>query len=69
MEPFEYNLPDKPCELALQIAARCWCDDETGDRVMDEKLATAFAKRVHAMLTLIRLYAHADALTPEESAR
>jgi|SRR6185312_7426887 len=37
-------------EAALQMAARCWCDDETKDRVMDEKLAAAFAKRLEPLL-------------------
>jgi hypothetical protein len=33
-------------EQALQIAAQCWCDPETQDRVMDPALATAFANRL-----------------------
>jgi len=36
----------KPSEKALQIAAQCWCDDNTSDRVMDIELALAFAKRL-----------------------
>lgn len=39
-------------DSALQMAARCWCDDETKDRVMDEKLAAAFAKRLEALLAV-----------------
>jgi hypothetical protein len=35
----------KPSKRSLEIAAQCWCDDETKDRVMDTKLAIAFAKR------------------------
>lgn len=31
---------------ARMIAAQCWCDDETKDRVMDPVLAEAFAKRI-----------------------
>jgi hypothetical protein len=33
-------------EVALHIAARCWCDEETGGCVMDTNLAQAFAKRL-----------------------
>jgi hypothetical protein len=36
----------KPSEKALQIAAQCWCDDNTSDRVMDIELAIAFVKRL-----------------------
>ena len=36
----------KPSEKALQIAAKCWCDEKTSDRVMDIELAIAFAKRL-----------------------
>lgn len=39
-------------ENALQMAARCWCDEETKDRVMDDKLADAFAKRLEALLAV-----------------
>ncbi len=56
MEEFEYRLPDKPSEKALHIAARCWCDDETAECVMDSRLATAFAKRIHELLNMTRLY-------------
>jgi hypothetical protein len=56
MSDFEYRLPEKPSKKALQIAARCWCDNETVHCVMDEKLATAFAKRIHALLNDCRLY-------------
>ena len=31
---------------ALQLAAQCWCDSETEDRVMDPALAKAVAKRI-----------------------
>lgn len=48
MEEWENHLA-KPTSWALQIAARCWCDEETADRVMDEKLAIAFAQRLDAM--------------------
>lgn len=33
-------------EQAREIAAQCWCDPETEDRVMDPVLAEAFAKRL-----------------------
>lgn len=48
MEEWEKNLA-APTTWALQIAARCWCDEETGTRVMDEKLAVAFAMRLDAL--------------------
>jgi hypothetical protein len=31
---------------ARQIAAQCWCDKETEDRIMDPALAEAVAKRI-----------------------
>lgn len=31
---------------ARQIAAQCWCDEETKDRVMDPQLAEAVARRI-----------------------
>jgi hypothetical protein len=42
---------------ALQIAAQCWCDAETSDRVMDPVLAEAVAKRIAAWM---RTAAQAD---------
>jgi hypothetical protein len=33
-------------EEARMLAAQCWCDDETKNRVMDPKLAEAVAKRI-----------------------
>lgn len=45
----------KPSDLSLQMAARCWCDEETSDRVMDEKLAIAFAKRIDKLIHVIKL--------------
>lgn len=35
---------------ARQIAAQCWCDDETQDRVMDPQLAESVAKRIAAWM-------------------
>lgn len=35
---------------ARQIAAQCWCDDETKDRVMDAALAEAVAQRIAAWM-------------------
>ena len=35
---------------ARQLAAQCWCDDETSDRVMDPELAEAVAKRIAAWM-------------------
>ena len=37
-------------EEALHIAARCWCDKETGHAIMDERLAMAFARRLTPLL-------------------
>lgn len=37
-------------EEARQIAAQCWCDDETKDREMDVALAEAVAKRIAAWM-------------------
>ena len=31
---------------ALQTAAQCWCDEETQDIVMDDRLARAVARRI-----------------------
>ena len=39
-----------PSELAIAIAAQCWCDDDTGHIEMDVELATAFAKRITAYM-------------------
>ena len=36
--------------FALQIAARCWMDPETQSKEMDAELATAFAKRLYAIM-------------------
>lgn len=35
---------------ARQIAAQCWCDPETSDRVMDPELAEAVARRIAAWM-------------------
>ena len=32
--------------VAREIAAQCWCDPETSDRVMDPVLAEAVAQRI-----------------------
>lgn len=37
---------NKPSAKSLQIAAQCWCDEETSHIEMDVALATAFAKRL-----------------------
>lgn len=56
MEHFENSLPEKPCERAMHIAARCWCDPETEKVEMDSRLALAFAKRIHAMMAMVQHY-------------
>jgi len=40
-------------EEATMIAAQCWCDPETSNRVMDPALAGAFARRLKAYLEII----------------
>ena len=35
---------------ARQLAAQCWCDDETKDRVMDPALCEAVAKRINSWM-------------------
>ncbi len=53
MEEWEKAINDQtemPSDWALQIAARCWCDDDTGHCVMDKDLAVAFARRLDALL-------------------
>ena len=42
----QLKMPPIPSDEALQIAARCWCDDETKEIEMDSRLAAAFAKRL-----------------------
>ena len=37
---------------ARQIAAQCWCDDETKNTVMDTVLAEAVAKRIAAWMDI-----------------
>lgn len=38
------------------LAAQCWCDDETKDRVMDPALAEAFAKRLAILVKRIAIW-------------
>jgi hypothetical protein len=42
---------------ALQIAAQCWCDDETSSIVMDHRLAEAMARRIAAWMETGALHA------------
>ncbi|HEY0548176.1 MAG TPA: hypothetical protein VGF13_01165 [Verrucomicrobiae bacterium] len=42
---------------ARQLAAQCWCDDETKDRVMDPPLAEAVARRIAAWMDDAARYA------------
>jgi hypothetical protein len=37
-------------EEAMEIAAQCWCDPETENKVMDPVLAEAVAKRIAAWM-------------------
>jgi hypothetical protein len=39
-------------ELARQIAAQCWCDEETSKIEMDSVLAEAIAKRINSWMTI-----------------
>jgi hypothetical protein len=41
---------NKWMDEARQIAAQCWCDEETQDRVMDTPLAEAMARRIAAWM-------------------
>lgn len=38
---------------ARAIAAQCWCDIDTENKVMDVELAEAFAKRIEILLNII----------------
>ncbi len=46
----ESTLRRLPTQEAINIAAQCWCDDETRMIVMDPPLAFAFAQRVQSLL-------------------
>ena len=46
---------------SLELAAQCWCDDETKNIVMNTQLAVAFAKRLDKKDSLI-----SDGLEREE---
>lgn len=43
-------LAEMPSAEATAAAARCWCDADTSSIEMDSRLATAFAKRIDALL-------------------
>lgn len=45
----------KPSEKSLQLAAQCWCDEETKNTVMDVYLATAFAERLDKKDEVIKI--------------
>lgn len=38
------KIDDKPSQVAIEIAARVWCDQEMGDVVMDKDAALEIAK-------------------------
>lgn len=40
----------RPSDLAIQIAARCWCDDRTSAEVMNTKICWAVAERIDLLL-------------------
>jgi len=42
---------------ARQLAAQCWCDPETSDRVMDPELAEAVARRIACWIETAARYA------------
>jgi hypothetical protein len=42
---------------AREMAAQCWCDPETSDRVMDGALAEAVARRIAAWMDTSAEYA------------
>ena len=35
-----------PSNKSLELAAQCWCDEDTKNKIMDTDLAVAFAKRL-----------------------
>jgi hypothetical protein len=39
-----------PSKKALEMAAQCWCDEETSHIEMDTALALAFAKRIDNLI-------------------
>lgn len=39
---------------ALELSAQCWCDIETSDIPMDDRLAKAFARRIAVKITRIK---------------
>lgn len=41
-------------DLALEVAAQCWCDEETQHIVMQPALAEAFAKRLENWMNLAK---------------
>jgi hypothetical protein len=41
---------------ARQLAAQCWCDPETSDRVMDPTLAEAVARRIALWMETAAFY-------------
>lgn len=45
---------------ARQVAAQCWCDEETKDRVMDHALAEAVARRIAAWMDTAMQFSHND---------
>jgi 2,4-dienoyl-CoA reductase-like NADH-dependent reductase (Old Yellow Enzyme family) len=47
----------KHIEIARQIAAQCWCNDETKDIEKNEKLAEAMAERIAGMLETASTFA------------
>ena len=42
-----------PSKKSLELAAQCWCDEDTSSKVMDSTLAVAFAKRLDKKEELI----------------
>ena len=49
--------PQNWIEEARELAAQCWCDEETKDREMDPVLAEAIAKRIADWMETAALYA------------
>jgi len=41
-------------QTAIEIAAQCWCDDETSNIEMDARLANAFATRLQALIDVAK---------------
>lgn len=56
-------------EKAIQVAAQCWCDPRTSDRVMDSELATVFAEKIDAYIGALQWASGSPSFAPGGEAR